>query len=337
MAEMAQKSRLPRHEFIYLILSYGKAELLFRLIRTLRAGSPDSAILLHHDAKGEPPDETALLELGGIYLVKPRVFVEWGAASQLDALLASITYALQNLDFSWLSVLSAQDYPLRPLATFEAELRGSPYDAFVEAAPTPAWFRARYYMQYRPLPRFRYANRFPRQLLSAMDWLCEQFNNRQSLFRIVGGPRDTPRRLGVRTMSHPFSNDFVCFKGSDWFTLSRRAAGYLLAFGQNRPQVLEYYRRTFLSCESYHQTVLCNAKELKICNDNRRFILWPPASPHPKTLTLHDLDAMAQSGKDFGRKFDTKVDSAVLDALDRIVLGFSPDRMGSSPHFQVTT
>jgi hypothetical protein len=324
MAEMAQNSCLPRHEFVYVILSHGKAEQLFRLIRTLRASSPDSAILLHHDAKGVPLDESALLEIGGIYLVKPRVFVEWGAASQLDALLGSITYALQNLEFSWLSVLSAQDYPLRPLAAIEAELRSSPYDAFVEAAPTPAWFRARYYMQYRRLPRFRYADRFPRQVLSAMDWLCEQFNKRQSLFRIAGGPRDTSRSLGVRTMSHPFSNDFACFKGSDWFILSRRAVGYLLAFGQNRPKVLEYYRRTFLSCESYYQSVLCNAKELKICYDNRRFIVWPVNSPHPKTLTLHDLDAMAQSGKDFGRKFDTKADSAVLDALDLRILGSRP-------------
>lgn len=122
-------------------------------------------------------------------------------------------------------------------------------------------------------------------------------------------------------MRHPFSDDFVCFKGSDWFILSHRAVGYLVAFGQKRPKVLEYYRRTFLSCESYHQTVLCNAKELKICNDNRRFILWPPASPHPETLTLKYLDAMVQSGKDFGRKFDTKADSAVLDALDLRVLG----------------
>jgi hypothetical protein len=327
MADMTQKIHLPRHEFIYLILSHGKAEQLFRLVQTLRASSPDSAILLHHDAKGEPLDEKALLELRRVYFVKPQVFVEWGTASQLDALLGSINYALQNLDFSWLSVLSAQDYPLRPLAAIEDELRGSSYDGFVEAAPTPplSWSRTRYYMRYWALPRLRYANPFPRQVLSAMDWLCDQLNDRQTLFRIVGGSRDTPKRIGVRTGTHPFSSDFVCFNGSDWFTLSRRAVDYLLAFGQNRPEVLKYYRRTFMSCESYHQTVLCNAKKLKICNDNRRFILWARASPHPKTLTLLDLNAMAQSGKDFGRKFDIKVDSAVLDALDRRILGLSPD------------
>lgn len=327
MAEMVQQIHLPRHEFIYLVLSHGKAEQLFRLVQTLRAGSPDSAIVLHHDAKGDPLDENALLELGGIFFVKPQVFVEWGTASQLDSLLRSINFALKNLDFSWLSVLSAQDYPLRPLAAIEDELRDSPFDAFVDAAPVApsAWVSARYFMQYRPLPRLRYANLFPRQLFSAIDWFCDQLNDRQSLIHIEGGPRDTSKHLGIRTKNHPFSSHFTCFKGSDWFTLSQRAADYLLAFGHKRPEIFEYYRRTFIPSESYYQTVLCNANELKICNDNRRFILWGRESPHPKTLTLTDFDAMTLSGKDFGRKFDTKVDSAVLDALDRKVIGTSSD------------
>lgn len=322
MADVAQKGRLPRHEVVYLILSHGKVEQLFRLIRTLRAGSPQSAILLHHDAKSAPLDQAALRMLGGVYQVEPRVNVQWGDASQVDALLCSVIYALRNLEFSWLSVISGQDYPLRPLATIEAELRSSPYDAFVRAAPAPAQYRARYYLRYWRLPRFRYAYRFPRPVLSAMTWLRCEFNRRQSLLRIEGGPRGTPLRLGIRTIRHPFSDDFVCYKGSDWFTLSRSAAQYLIEFGQHQSDVLEYFRHTFIPSESYFQTVLCNSKELKVCDDNRRFIVWEDSRlAHPKTLTIEDIDAMEHSGKDFGRKFDAMVDSMALDALDRIVLG----------------
>jgi len=325
--------QLPHHEFVYLIFSYGKADQLYRLIRTLRAGSPDAAILLHHDAKGVQLDEAALSGLGGgIYMVKPPVLVTWGDATQLDAILRSISFALQNLAFSWLTVLSAHDYPLRPLATIESELRNSPFDAFVKAAPAPAQYRVRYYMQYRPLPRFRYAHRLPRRLSVAMDWLRAEFNRRQSLVRIEGGPRGTARRLGIRTRRHPFSEDFVCYKGSDWFTLSRRAASYLIAFNQNRPEVLEHYRHTFIPSESYYQTVLCNAKELKICNDHRRFIVWEDTKSHPNTLTIHDLDDMIMSGKDWGRKFDMTVDTAVLDALDRIVQRLLAAGRNSSQH-----
>ncbi|CAH1087234.1 beta-1,6-N-acetylglucosaminyltransferase [Candidatus Nitrotoga sp. 1052] len=314
MTELTKPSNLPWHEFVYLILSYGKVEQLFRLIRTLRATSPNSAILLHHDAKSPPLDECALRELDGVYSVVPRVEVQWGDNSFLDAYLHSIAYALKNLDFSWLSVISGQDYPLRPLATIETELRVTHYDAFVKAAPVKNGpYHARYYLHYRPLPRFRYAYRIPRWLRAAFNWGRQQLNLQQSLLRIEGGPHNTPLRLGIRTIRHPFSDALLCYKGSDWFTCSHRALTHLIAFGQHRPEVLEYFRHTFIPSESYFQTVLWNCKELKVCDDNRRFIVWKTSRvEHPKTLTFLDLDAITRSGKDFGRKFDAAVDSAVL-------------------------
>jgi hypothetical protein len=39
---------------------------------------------------------------------------------------------------------------------------------------------------------------------------------------------------------------------------------------------------------------------------------------------MADLGEMIDSGKDFGRKFDADVDTAVLDALDRIILRQQP-------------
>lgn len=327
MVDAARQGTLQQYEFVYLILSHGKVEQLFRLIRALRVGSPQSAILLHHDAKSAPLDQAALRELGGVYQVEPRVDVQWGDASQVDALLCSVTYALRNLEFSWLSVISGQDYPLRPLTDIEAELRSSPYDAFVRAAPAPAQYRARYYLRYWRLPRFRYAYHIPQWLRATFSWARQHLNRQQSLLRIEGGPRGTPLRLGIRTIRHPFSDDFVCYKGSDWFTLSRSAAQYLIEFGQRQSDALEYFRHTFIPSESYFQTVLCNSKELKVCDDNRRFIVWEDSRlAHPKTLTIEDFDSMTRSGKDFGRKFDTTVDSTVLDALDRIVLGSPPER-----------
>lgn len=323
MMNAAKANSLSRHEFVYLILSHNKLDQLIRLIKTLRAGSPESAILLHHDAKSALPDMAKLNEIGGVYLVEPRVPVQWGDVSQLDALLGCITYALQKLDFSWLSVISGQDYPLRPLTVIEAELRDTSYDAFVKAAPVATGpYRTRYYLRYRPLPRFRYAYRLPRQMLSAMAWLRRQLNQRQSLFKIEGGTRGLPTLLGIGTLKHPFTEYFACYKGSDWFTLSRGAATSLVEFGLQQPGILKHYRQTFIPSESYFQTVLWNNKDLRICDDNRRFIVWQGTKiAHPKTLTVEDLDAMTRSGKDFGRKFDAAVDSTVLDELERRLHG----------------
>jgi hypothetical protein len=320
MSTIERQGQLPRHEFVYLVLAHDRPEQLIRLLRTLRIGSPNSAILLHHDAKSNPPDAAILSELG-VKLVQPRIAVSWGDISQLDAFLASIGFAVDQVDFSWISVISGQDYPLRPLDIIESELRASTYDAFIRATPAGA-YRSRYYSHFWAVPRFPFAHHVPTYMREFLDGVRRQLSKRQGLIQIEGGPRGTPLRLGIFWPAHPFSTEFACYKGSDWFTLSRRAAAFLLDFGDNHPRVLNHYRRTFIPSESYIQTVLWNAKRLRTFNDNRRYILWDQSRlAHPLTLTMQHFDAMTSSGKDFGRKFDMTVDSNVLDELDRRVLG----------------
>lgn len=313
---------MPRHEFVYLVLSHSKADQLSRLLQTIRAGSPGSAILVHHDAKSLAPDESALRGLRA-QLVTPRISATWGDFSLVEAVLNSIAYALSTIDFDWLVVLSGQDYPLRPFPTFESELRNSSYDAFVKASPVsngPYGFR--YYMRYWKLPKIWYTHRLPRSIQKILGWSQKKLNQKNTWLRIQPGPKNTPTRLGIGIFNHPFSDTFVCHKGSQWFTLSKRAAAYLIQFGQERSDVLNHYRRTLIPDESYFQTVLWNAKDLQVCDDHRRFILWDDAKlAHPVMLTMQHFNSMIRSGKDFGRKFDMAVDGEVLDALDRVVLG----------------
>jgi core-2/I-Branching enzyme len=313
---------IPYHEFVYLILSHGQADQIVRLIRTLRTASPHSAIVIHHDAKSPLPDLSRVTEAGGLYFVEPRIDVIWGDYSFLDATLTSLRYTQQTLNFSWISIISGQDYPLRPLAAIENELSSAQYDGFIKALPaTDQHYAFRYYMNYRILPRFRYAHRIPGYLRAAFQRATHAFNHCQSLLRIEGGVRGTPKRLGLRALTHPFSDNFVCYKGSDWFTVSNRAVSYLLWFERERHDIISFYRKTYIPSESYIQTVLRNCRELRICDDNRRFISWDSSgSSHPRTLTIQDLNAITRSGKDFGRKFDSHTDSSILDALDSIIL-----------------
>ena len=326
MADAAGASRSPRHEFVYLILSHGRTQQLFRLLRTLRAASPSAAIVLHHDAKSLPLEPAALVQIGGVYLAEPRVAVYWGDESQMRALLAALTYLQQRIDFSWVSVISGQDYPLRSIEAIEDDLRRSPHDAYVKAAPVADGpYRARYFMRYRRLPRLPHYYRLPRRLRKWLRSAREHLNRGQSLVRFEGGVRGTPLQMGFRARKHPFTGDFVCYKGSDWFTLSRHAVAYLLSFNRDRPDVTEHYLATYMASESYFQTVLLNSGTLRVCDDNRRYIRWDATKlAHPRTLTMADLGEMIDSGKDFGRKFDADVDTAVLDALDRIILRQQP-------------
>ena len=306
--------------FAYLVMAHHKGEQLLRLLNALRQGSPESHIFLHHDAKATPPPQASLNDLR-VQLVHPRISVRWGDTSQVDAILTGIRFALANCRFSWLSVISGQDYPVRSLLTIEAELRACQFDAFVKATPAGPYM-GRYLARFWALPRFPYSYRIPIRLRGALSRARYWLNCRQSLVRIESGPRGTPSQIGIYRPFNPFGKDLICYKGSDWFTLSRTAVEYLLEYGRKHPDILEYYRRTCIPSESYFQTVLWNAKTLRVCNENRRYIRWDHGNTaHPTTLTMQHFNAMIGSGKDFGRKFDMDVDAEVLDHLDEVVIG----------------
>lgn len=305
-----------------MVLAHAGHAQLLRLLRTLRQGSPAAAIVLHYDAKGEPPAQSSLHDLG-VLMVAPRIRVRWGDASQVDAMLAALEFTTNHIDFEWLTFISGQDYPLRPVGLIEAELRGSDYDAYVRAGPAGVYAN-RYEFRYWNLPRFRHAYLMPEVVRSSVAGLRRRLNAAQRLFQIEGRVRDAPARLGLRAASAPFGRDFVCCKGSQWMTLNRRAAQRVLQFHRERPEVLRYYRRTLVPDESYLQTVICNDPELRVKDDHRRFIVWDDHRlAHPATLTMHHLPAMLASGKDFARKFDPSVDAEVLDALDGLLGGTS--------------
>jgi len=64
-----------------------------------------------------------------------------------------------------------------------------------------------------------------------------------------------------------------------------------------------------------------NNPELKIRNDNMRYIRWSgPKVPHPDTLGAGDYDHIISSKKHFARKFDINVDAEILGLLDQHIL-----------------
>ena len=139
----------------YLVMSYlGPVE---RLVATLRAGSPDAVIAVHHD-----PRVRSLGEVDAIR-IEPRP-IAWGHGSQLLAVLHGLRVLRDRAD--WFVLLSGQDYPVRSLAEIEAGLHGA--DAFIQLAPVAplSWrrgradeFARRYRMRWRPASNARHHTR----------------------------------------------------------------------------------------------------------------------------------------------------------------------------------
>jgi hypothetical protein len=267
----------------YLVFSYvGPVE---RLVATLRDGSPDAVIAVHHDPRVRPLGEVDAIRIAPCP-------VRWGHGSQLLAVLHALLAVRERAE--WFVLLSGQDYPVRPLAQIEAGLRGA--DAFVQATPVKplTWrrgeadeFARRYRMRWRPVD----------------DRVAQVAARADPLAHVRTLPGGT--YLGLRA-----TPPLPPFHGSDWCTLSRRAVDAVLAAPA---AVLDHFLHTIVPTEAFMQTVLANST-LTLHPDNRRHVRFAPSSPNPRVLTRDDVDAALASGADFARKFD---DPAVLDEIDR--------------------
>ncbi len=125
--------------------------------------------------------------------------------------------------------------------------------------------------------------------------------------------------LGVRRKSL-FNQDFVCYGGSFFTTLSKKCVEYVYvySFCENHPEVIEYYKKVCVSDESFLQTILVNSRQFNLCNDNKLYFDFSQTrNGRPKILTSNDYDAIVESQAHFARKFDIYKDSKILDILDK--------------------
>jgi hypothetical protein len=301
----------------YLITTHRLPQQVTRLVRVLRRGSPDAEIAIHHDRRSTPLDEAPLRALG-VEMMEPSLAVMWGTVSYLEAQLLLLEW-LKERSFDWAVMISGQDYPVAPVAEIERRLADADADAFIEAIPCPLAtgqlideFALRYHFHWwRVLARLNARPVRAAGARSGRVWV-----------------RSTPKNgtwLGVRARRTPFSVDFPCYRGSDWFALSRAAVATVLEPSARRAELMRHYRRTLLPSESFFQTVLANDERMRISGDTRRYTRWDePNATGPAVLERRDLDAALSSGADFARKFDEDLDSSVLDEIDRRVHDSEP-------------
>jgi hypothetical protein len=299
---------------VYLIISHRLPRQVYRLAGVLRRGSSNAHIVIHHDREAPPLDKAALRHLD-VQLVEPARAVSWGRISHVEAVLWSLSW-LAHTQFDWVVLISGQDYPVRPIAEIERRMALAGVDAFIEAVPCHPpqgrlidEFALRYYYRWYRIPR----------CLAGKAVRVASAGN--SFVRIRSIPRDGAW-LGVRAVQTSFGDGFGCYRGADWFNLSRRAVETVLEQCRSHAELLHYYRHTLIPSESLVQSILANDHGLRLSGDVRRYTQWDqPHGTSPAVLGLDDLDAILGTQADFARKFDEEVDGRVLDEIDRRVHG----------------
>ena len=302
----------------YFIQSHRDQDQILRLVETLRAGSADGLIVVQHHAREFALDWDRFAGLHDV-----RQFFARGQqlrsdySCQVEPLLDVIDWLdAEHLEYDWLVTLTAQDYPVKPVAELEALLERSGADGFVrhwEALSSESpWSRrkvkARYFHRYWRLPegseRFLHGLRFLTSFLPLH-------------FYLVYGPW-----VGVRRLRTPYRSGFRCYGGWAWVSLRREAARYLNEFLRHRPDVEAHYRRTIAPEESLVQTLLVNARRFDLVNDDLRYIDYAKADRgSPRVLGNADFQLLAEGPWYFARKFDYDSSRDLIDRIDRELLG----------------
>ncbi len=276
-----------RGPVVVLVLSHRYPEQVLRLVARVREGA-DTAVVVHHAPGGPPLD---LPRADDVLAVPDPRPVRWGRLDLAQAVLRSMAHVQRTVpEHAWVLLVSGQDYPAQSVRRTEDELRTTPYDGFLRHVrldepgpdPTPWALRAR--------RRYLGTTRLP----------------------------GTHRGVPLPRVGHPFRHGVQLWGGGLWVDLSREAVGRVLE-SPVRGRVERFLGRSPIPDEALlHTLLLNNAAGLRLSPDQRRWIRWGGASPHPRTVTLEEVPQIASSGAFFTRKVDPVAHGDALDALDAV-------------------
>ena len=283
----------------FVLLSHLSSPALARLVGALNRTYDNPPIVIHHDFSQSPLPLTSAQVGNNISVVQPHYRTRWAHISLVDAFLTALEVIFEKHALDWFSLVSAACYPVARGEDVIDELANSPYDAYLDykkIALVPTTSREKMVTLWRKL-------RGLPNLDSPQQWINRCYHRYISTSR-----SDSP----------PFSADFECFAGDQWFTANSKSAEVLIASRRERNALFYHYANVECPEESFYQTILCNHHGIRICRDNKRYADWSGGGAHPKELGEDDLPAILKSGCHFARKVSAEKSACLLDALDRM-------------------
>jgi hypothetical protein len=267
-----------------LLVVHRNPEQVRRLVERLR--HPEVDVFLHVDARCDP----APFALSGATLLERRFPICWSGFGFVRTCLAWFeTLEAQGSRHARFTLLSGQDYPLRPISEIVDGFRRLDGEC-IDVGWSGEDRRYRYEVFWVHPPELGFAR-------GAVDRILRRFWYRHHHWRRL------PRGL-----------EFAC--GSAFCSLTRQGVAHILERVRREPRLVRFFENTFAPEEMFFQMLLWNSPLRERIVPDTHYIDWKLRLEHPKTLGREDLEAMLSSGRFFARKFEP--DSPVLDDLDRI-------------------
>lgn len=293
----------------FVLLTHDNEEQVLRLAETLNALFDGPPIVCHHDFSRTNFDTSRFSS--NVRFVRPYIRTSWGTISLVRAMLCALRDLYDRDAPDWFYFLSGSDYPIKGGDEIIQELRNSPYDAYIRLKK----------IDHRRVPRRASTDTGGLDSASYMRLAYQRYIGRSlpipSVRHLHRGPAATHLHLLNPTLLsafHPFTENYFCYAGDQWFAANARGAKALLSPDVDR--LIKYFARRFPPDEAICPTVLGNAVDLNISTESKHYIRWERGH-HPRLLDESDLPGMSSSYAHFARKFAPG--DPILDRLDRLV------------------
>jgi hypothetical protein len=300
----------------FVLLTHSNPAQILRLTNRLIQLYDNPPIACHHDF-----DKCSLEGWNfskDIFFVSPHIKTGWGKISCVSAFLAGLRTLYERSDSPDRFVfLSGADYPVRSPDLVRAELSAGGFDAHIDHRLVVH--------DYKPGPTDNEPHGFrsPGWVPTAYDryiaiklWVPYYSFRKGKLAKFRFCTIRSPWLLKPFT---PFAGAFQCYGGEWWFSGSRKAAERFLVDDPVTERMFRHFKNRMAPDEAFAQTLLCNQPDLRLSEENNRYVDWTAGGHHPRILSVDDIPRIMESGKHFARKFDLSLGAEVFDRIDAMV------------------
>jgi len=278
----------------FVIVAHKFPEQIVRLIRSL---SPEAHYFIHIDrrAKAVFTEAQRLLEnTPNVFLVEKRYPCYWGQFNIVNATLECLrTISKKGEKYDYAVLISGQDYPIKPVSEIKLFLERNRGRQFIEAFP----------------------------LMEPNRW-TNQDGAYQATRRVLNWHFFFRSHRIHLPLQREIPNSLVPYGGSQWWALTRECVDYLIDYVDTHPNVVNYFKNTFIPDELFFQTLVCNSPfRREVSGYSLSYVNWLNPNPtSPRVLTTEDFEALRKSDCLFARKFDPNRSEKLLKLVDQKLL-----------------
>lgn len=276
----------------HLILTYTNPKQTERMIKRMKHDNFD--FYIHVDKKYDIRPHLFLANLPNVYFIKNRTDVIWAGYNTVKACFECIKeIASTKVDYSFINLLSGQDYPLRSgevLADFFEQHRG--YE----------------FLRYRDIK-----NEWTEGMIRMQRYFLTNYNfkGKYKIERVINfilPARKIPYKM------HPYGE-------SMFWMLSPEAAMYVVEKVEADKKLSNFFSLCWGTDEFVFQTILMNSDyKDKIINENYRYIDWSQGGANPKLLDEDNFEPIKKSNMLFARKMESSTSAKLMDLIDTNLL-----------------